>query len=67
MKQNKMMPGSRIPIFDTAMIKNSKPDYILILPWNLKDEIIESNRYVMDWGGKFIVPIPEIKIYSENK
>ncbi|MCB9220147.1 MAG: methyltransferase domain-containing protein [Ignavibacteriales bacterium] len=67
LKQNKLMPGSRIPIYDTAMIKNSKPDYILILPWNLKDEIIESNRYVMDWGGKFIVPIPEIKIYSENK
>jgi hypothetical protein len=41
---------------------SSRPDYVLILPWNLKDEIIEQTAYVRDWGGQFVVPIPDVQI-----
>lgn len=61
-KQGKFTPGCRLPILDPSAIKETKPDYILILPWNLKKEITEMHKYVSDWGGKFVVPIPEIKI-----
>jgi hypothetical protein len=62
LKQNTQMPGSRIPIYDVRMIKNKKPDYVLILPWNLKKEIMELNRFISDWDGKFILPIPHVQI-----
>lgn len=58
-KQGAYTPGTRIPILAPDVIAESKPDYILILPWNLKDEIIEKNSFVRDWGGKFVVPIPD--------
>ena len=61
-KQGKFLPGTRIPIFAPEKIKQTKPDYVFILPWNIKDEIIEQNSFIRDWGGKFIVPIPEPKI-----
>ncbi|HKJ41579.1 MAG TPA: class I SAM-dependent methyltransferase [Sunxiuqinia sp.] len=61
-KQGNYLPGSRIPIYHPDMIKETKPDYILILPWNLKDEITKQHNYVRDWGGKFVVPIPEVEI-----
>jgi hypothetical protein len=61
-KHGKFLPGTLIPIFDIPKIKETKPDYVLILPWNLKDEIIEQHHYIRDWGGKFVVPIPELKI-----
>lgn len=61
-KQGKFLPGTRIPIYGPDEINNSQPDYVLILPWNLKDEIISQNSHIKDWGGKFIVPIPEITI-----
>lgn len=63
-KQGKFLPGSRIPIFHPEKIKETKPDYILILPWNLKDEIIAQLSYVRLWGGQFVVPIPKVEIYS---
>ncbi len=63
-KQGKFTPGTHIPIFPPDKIRESRPDYILILPWNFKDEIIEQMSYVRDWGGRFIVPIPELKIYD---
>jgi hypothetical protein len=63
-KQEKFTPGTHIPIFSPDKIKETKPDYLLILPWNLKDEIIEQVSYIRDWGGQFIVPIPEAKVYS---
>ena len=63
-KQGKYLPASHIPIVDEAMIQKSKPDYILILPWNLKDEIIEQLKYINEWGGKFVVAVPKLKIIS---
>jgi hypothetical protein len=63
-KQGNFLPGTVIPIYDPAKIRETKPDYIFILPWNLKEEIIESMKYVHEWGGKFVVPIPELKVYD---
>lgn len=61
-KQGKYTPGTRIPIYAPARIKETKPDYLFILPWNLKDEIMAKNAYIRDWGGKFVVPIPELQV-----
>lgn len=61
-KQGKFLPGSHIPIVDENKIKSVKPDYMIVLPWNIKDEITEQLRYIQEWGGKFIIPIPEIKV-----
>ena len=63
-KQGKYLPASHIPIVDEAMIQKSQPDYILILPWNLKDEIIEQLKYISEWDGKFVVAVPKLKIIS---
>jgi SAM-dependent methyltransferase len=63
-KQGKFLPGTHIPIFHPDKIKETKPDYVLILPWNFKDEIMEQVGYIRDWGGQFVVPIPEVKVYS---
>jgi predicted TPR repeat methyltransferase len=57
-KQNKYMPGSRIPIVDEAVITQEKPDYVLILPWNLKKEVTEQLNYIREWGGKFVTAVP---------
>ena len=62
-KQGKFLPGTRIPIFHPDRIKETKPDYLFILPWNFKDEIMKQMSYIRDWGGLFVVPIPEVKIY----
>ena len=61
-KIGKLMPGVRIPIFEPSRIMEMQPDYILILPWNLKDEIKDQMAAVRDWGAKFIVPVPEAVI-----
>jgi hypothetical protein len=61
-KQNKFMPASHIPIVTEEFIRNEKPDFIIILPWNIKDEIIKQLNYVNSWGGKFVVPIPHLQI-----
>jgi 2-polyprenyl-3-methyl-5-hydroxy-6-metoxy-1,4-benzoquinol methylase len=61
-KQNHFMPGVRIPIYGPEKIFETKPDYVLILPWNLKEEISEQMAGVTDWDGKFVVPIPEVKV-----
>jgi 2-polyprenyl-3-methyl-5-hydroxy-6-metoxy-1,4-benzoquinol methylase len=61
-KQNKFMPGSRIPIKDENHLKNDKPDFILILPWNLKDEIITQLKYVNNNGAKFVIAVPKLEI-----
>ena len=58
-KQGLFLPGNHIPIFHPDRIKETKPDYVLILPWNLKDEIMEQMGYIRDWGAKFIIPIPD--------
>ena len=61
-KHGQFLPGTHIPIYEPSRIRETKPDYLFILPWNLKDEIIEQNKFIRDWGGKFVVPIPELKI-----
>jgi hypothetical protein len=62
-KQGKFLPGTHIPIFHPEKIKETKPDYLLILPWNLKDEIMKQMSQICAWGGQFVVPIPEVEIY----
>ena len=62
-KQGRYVPGVRFPIFAPEKIAETKPDYILILPWNLKDEIGKQLDYVRSWGAKFVVPIPELSVY----
>jgi hypothetical protein len=61
-KQNCYLPGSRIPIRHPDQIRKDRPDYVLILPWNIKEEIIEQMGYIQEWGGRFIVPIPHVYI-----
>jgi SAM-dependent methyltransferase len=61
-KQNCYLPGSRIPIRHPDQIREDRPDYVLILPWNIKEEIIEQMGYIQEWGGRFIVPIPHVHI-----
>jgi SAM-dependent methyltransferase len=61
-KQGRFLPGIHIPIFNPDKIKETKPDFLLILPWNLKDEIIEQMAHIRSWGGRFVVPIPEPRI-----
>ncbi|MEM7220373.1 MAG: class I SAM-dependent methyltransferase [Pseudomonadota bacterium] len=61
-KQDHLLPGTRIPIFAPSHIDVAKPDYLLILPWNLKDEIMAQMANIRDWGGRFVVPIPEVEI-----
>jgi hypothetical protein len=63
-KQGKYTPGTRIPIYDPERIKVTKPDYLFILPWNLKDEIMAQNAFIREWGGKFVVPIPELRVFD---
>jgi len=61
-KQGKYLPGSHIPIVNEKKIKEVKPDFVIILPWNIKDEIIKQLNYIKEWGSKFIIPIPEVII-----
>jgi hypothetical protein len=63
-KQGRFLPGTHIPIHEPGMIDETRPDYVLILPWNLKDEIMTQLAHIRDWGGRFVVPIPETKIYE---
>ena len=63
-KQGKFLPGTHIPIFPPEKIRETKPNYVLILPWNFKDEIMEQVGYIREWGGQFVVPIPEVRVYS---
>jgi len=63
-KQNTYTPGARLPIHAPERIRETKPDYVFILPWNLKDEIMQQMAYIRDWGGKFVVPIPEVKVHE---
>lgn len=63
-KQGRFLPGTHIPIFEPERIYATKPDYILILPWNLKDEIINQLSFARSWGAQFVVPIPEPQIVA---
>jgi hypothetical protein len=61
-KQGKFLPGTRIPIHAPEKIREAKPDYVLILPWNFQDEIVKQMAHVREWGGRFVVPIPEVRV-----
>ena len=61
-KQGLFLPGTHIIIKKPDAIKEAKPDYLLILPWNLKNEIMKQMEFIREWGGKFVIPIPEVKI-----
>ena len=63
-KQGLYLPGTRIPIHAPEKIRETRPDYVLILPWNLKNEITAQHAYIREWGGKFVVPIPRPEILA---
>ena len=62
-KQGRFLPGSHIPIFSPERIRETKPDYLVILPWNLKEEIMGQMHFIREWGGQFVVPIPRVAVY----
>ncbi len=61
-KQGKYMPGSRIPIVDEAGLQTARPDYVVLLPWNLKAELMEQLDYVRDWGGQYVIAVPRLEL-----
>jgi SAM-dependent methyltransferase len=63
-KQGKCLPGSRIPIVDEAHLRADQPDLVLILPWNLKDELVQQLAYVRSWGGRFVTAVPQLQIFG---
>jgi SAM-dependent methyltransferase len=63
-KQGKFLPGTHIPIFSPEKIRETRPDYVLILPWNFRDEIMQQMAFIREWGGQFVIPIPEVRVYS---
>src|SRR5450432_2442664 len=62
-KQGRFLPGNHIPIHHPDRIRETKPDFVVILPWNLKDEIMEQLQFIRQWGGRFVVPIPKVAVY----
>jgi hypothetical protein len=61
-KQGRFLPGVHIPILEPSRIAETRPDYVLLLPWNLRDEIMQQLAYVRAWGGRFVIPIPEVEV-----
>ena len=62
-KQGLFLPGTRIPVFAPERIAETRPDYVLILPWNLREEITAQLAFIRDWGGRFVTPVPEIRVW----
>ncbi len=63
-KQNLYTPGMHIPIRAPEKLRETRPDYVLILPWNLSDEIVKQHGYIRNWGGRFVVPIPKVEVIA---
>jgi|HubBroStandDraft_6_1064221.scaffolds.fasta_scaffold05015_2 SAM-dependent methyltransferase len=61
-KQGRFLPGNHIPIYHPDRIAQTRPDYVVILPWNLKDEIMRQLQFIREWGGRFVVPIPKVSV-----
>ncbi|MBL6986256.1 MAG: methyltransferase domain-containing protein [Methylobacter sp.] len=61
-KQDKFLPGCRIPVLAEEQLKQTRPDYVVILPWNLRTEVIEQLAYIREWGGQFVTAVPSLKI-----
>jgi SAM-dependent methyltransferase len=64
-KQGRYTPGTRIPILDPDAIRAARPDYLLILPWNLQEEIRRQTAFIRDWGGQWIIPLPKLQVFDE--
>lgn len=62
-KQGRFLPGTHIPVSPPERLREHRPDYVLILPWNLRQEIVEQLSFIRDWGGKFVVPIPRLEVF----
>jgi len=62
-KQDKLLPGSRLPIYNPEKLYETKPDYIVILPWNIRDEVVADHRKVRDWGGRWVTAVPELRVF----
>ncbi len=62
-KQGHFLPGVHIPIYEPERVRATQPDYLLILPWNIREEVMQQMSYIREWGGKFVVPIPEVRVY----
>lgn len=63
-KQGQYLPGVRIPIYAPEKIRETKPEYVLILPWNIREEVMAQMAHIREWGGQFVVPIPEVKVFG---
>ena len=63
-KQGLFLPGTHLPVYAPERIAETRPDYVLILPWNLKDEIVQQTKHIASWGGKFAIPIPELRVFA---
>ena len=61
-KQGKYLPGSRIPIVDETRLREERPDYVVILPWNLREEVMAQLSYIREWGGQFVTAVPSLTI-----
>lgn len=66
-KHGRFTLGQHVPILPVEALDSAKPDYVLILPWNLKDEIVRQMRHIGDWGGKFVVPIPDVAVIDPKE
>jgi C-methyltransferase-like protein/putative zinc binding protein/methyltransferase family protein len=62
-KQGRFLPGTHIPIYHPDKIRETQPDFVVILPWNLKDEIVKQLHFIREWGGRFVVPIPGVEVF----
>ncbi len=62
LKQGHRLPGTRVPVFAPSKLKETRPAYVLVLPWNIADEIVGQHAYVGAWGGRFVVPVPETRV-----
>ena len=62
-KQGKFTPGTRIPIYPPEQIRETKPEYLFILPWNLKEEITAQLQNIRQWGGRFVIAIPQLEVF----
>jgi len=61
-KQNKFLPASHIPVVSEDVLKQAKPDFVIIFPWNIKEEVMKQLSYIKEWNGKFVIPIPQLEV-----
>mgnify|MGYP005841271139 CR=1 FL=1 len=63
-KQGRYLPGTHIPIYEPEQVAKTKPDYLVVLPWNIKEEVVEQMTHIREWGGRFVVPIPTVEVFD---